>query len=316
MAESGGGGKGDIKAGAAYVELLLKDIGWSKGLAAAGKQFKAVGKGMAIVGAAITAAGAAITAPLLAMVHSFAEAGGEIAKMAKRTHVSTDELQLLDFAAKRTGTSIELIQKAAFAAAKGGKSFEQMAGQVASIQDPMKQTQKAIELFGKKVGPFLVPLLRDMPKLRDEFHRLGLGMSKEDVAAAEELTDSWIDLRAIIASAKNTIGAALAPILKQATTWITNIAISVRDWVRSHRELFASALKIGVVITAVGAAITTLGGIVAASGFAITGINGVLGLMAGLFSALVSPIGIIVAGLVGLTAWFVTSHAAGRWSKD
>lgn len=305
-------GRADIEAGRAFVTLMLKDQGFAKGMDAAGEKFKSFGKGMGIIGAAIAGAGAAITAPLLEMAREFAEAGAEIFNMSKRTHESVQSLQFLKYAAGETGTEIEKIQQAIFRTQKEGKNFDEVAMKIAAIKDPAKQSQAAIEAFGKKAGPFLVPLLNDLPRLREEFDRLGLAMSDKDVAAAKELETGFFNLTSVIKSARNAIGAALAPTIKEAIGWITNIAVSVRDWVRAHGDLFASALKVGAVLIGVGTAIATLGGVVAASGFAIIGINGALGLLASLFGALISPIGLVVASVAGLATWFATSTQYGR----
>ena len=89
-------GKADIKAGSAYVELLLKDSAFVKGLRSAGTKLKNFGTGVAGIGASITAAGAAITAPLAAMVNQFLAAGDELDKMRQRTGISVEALSELN----------------------------------------------------------------------------------------------------------------------------------------------------------------------------------------------------------------------------
>ena len=311
MAE-GGGGKSDIEAGRAFVTLLMKDAGFSKGVAAAGKKFESVGKGMAIVGAAIAAVGATITAPLLEMVREFANAGDELYIMSQRTNESAEELQFLGYAAAQTGTDIETVQQAIFRAQKEGKNFDVLAARIAAIQDPARQSQAAIEAFGKKAGPFIIPMIRDIVALREEFKALGLGMSNQDVKAAHELEGSYVDLKAIISQVRNVIGSALLPTMKDAIGRITNMIVTAGQWINANREIFASALKIGFVLTGVGTAIITLGGVVSAAGLALIGINGVIGVMASVLGALVSPIGLVVAAVAGLATWFATSTTWGR----
>ncbi len=307
-------GRADILAGRSYVELLLKDKGFSSGLDAAGAKFKSVGKGMAIVGAAITGAGAAIVTPLLEMTREFAATAAGIFNMSQRTHESTANLELMAYAAQETGTEIEKVQQAIFKTQKEGKNFDQLAAQVASIQDPAKQSEKAIELFGKKAGPFIVPLLRQLPELKARFDELGLakGLSEKDVATGKKLNSTFLDLTEVIKSARNVIGAALAPTVKAATDVIIGIAKSIRDWIDEHRELFVTLLKVGTALIGVGAAITVLGGIVAATGFAFTGISTALGVMASVLGAIVSPIGLAVAAVAGLATWFATSTESGQ----
>lgn len=305
-------GKADILAGRAAVELLLKDKGFSKGITAAGQKLKSLGAGMSVFGGAIAGVGATITTPLLAMVRGFVSAGSQLDEISKRTNISVERLEELGYAAEQTGSSIETIERAMKVASKSGRSFDAMANDIAAIQDPVKQTQKAIELFGGKVGPAIAAMVRELPEMTKQFHELGLGMGGANAAAADELGDLWHDLNLVMKSASLTIGAALAPTVATATRAIINIAKTVRDWVKENKELFVVALKVGVVITAVGTAITTLGGVVAATGFALIGINAALGLMAGLFSALTSPIGLTVAAVSGLAYWFATATTWGR----
>lgn len=306
------GGSSDIRAGGAYVELLMRDKSFSKGLDAAQKKLRGLGRGMSIAGAAMVAVGSVVTAPLLAMVREFTAAGDAIGEMSQRTGQSVTAIQELQFAADRTGASIEIVEKAILAAAKSGKNFDKLAAQVAAIDDPAKQLQKSIEVFGKKAGPYLLPMLRDLPALRAEFRKLGLGLSKEETDAAGALDDAFLNLRDTLANTRQIIGAALAPAIMAATKAITNIAATVRNWVRENRELFAAALKIGVVVSGVGVAVTALGGVLAATGFAIAGFNALLGVAASAAAFLVSPIGLVIAGLAALATWFATSTEWGR----
>src|ERR1044071_2304354 len=95
--------RADIKAGRAYVELLLKDGAFTKGLKAASQKLKDWGSGIRAEGAAIAAAGAAIKAPMIALAHSFAESGTELLRMSQRTGMSVEALSELRFAAQESG---------------------------------------------------------------------------------------------------------------------------------------------------------------------------------------------------------------------
>jgi hypothetical protein len=246
------------------------------------------------------------------MVRGFEQSGSALFDMAQRTNKSVEVLQELGYAAEQTGTSMAVIEKAINKARSEGKNFEEMAAQIASIQDPALQSQKAIELFGVRLGAQLVPMLRDLPELQKQFRELGLGMSGRDAAAADDLGDSFLDLRLVIKSARDAIGSALAPTVTTATKAITRIALTIRDWVKENRELFVSALKIGVVVMGVGAVITAIGTGMVIAGASIAAFSTLLGVAATVISAIVSPIGLVVAGLIGLSTWFATSTEWGR----
>jgi hypothetical protein len=90
-----------IRAGAAYVELAVKDSRLVKGLDAAAKKLKAFGASVAGLGARLVALGGAALAPVAGMVFHFKDAGDALNKMAARTGVSTEALSELGFAAAR-----------------------------------------------------------------------------------------------------------------------------------------------------------------------------------------------------------------------
>jgi hypothetical protein len=71
------GNASSIRAGSAYVELLLKDKDFQDGLKRASDRLKAWGRSVAIVGGVVLAAGAAITVPLLAMVKGIKKAADD-----------------------------------------------------------------------------------------------------------------------------------------------------------------------------------------------------------------------------------------------
>jgi hypothetical protein len=92
-----------IRAGAAYVELAIKDSRLIKGLDAASKKLKAFGASVAGLGSWLVALGGAALAPVTGMVNHFKDAGDALNKMAARTGVSTEALSELGFAAEQSG---------------------------------------------------------------------------------------------------------------------------------------------------------------------------------------------------------------------
>ena len=99
-----------IRAGAAYVELAVKDSRLVKGLDAAAKKLKAFGASVAGLGARLVALGGAALAPVAGMVFHFKDAGDALNKMAARTGVSTEALSELGFAAEQSGADLETLE--------------------------------------------------------------------------------------------------------------------------------------------------------------------------------------------------------------
>lgn len=302
----------DVRAGAAYVELLLRDKKFLKGLDNAGQKLRSWGKGIATFGAGVTAVGAAMAGSLAAVAKHFADAGSKLYDMSQRTNESVETLEMLAYAAEQTGTSIELIEKAVHKARKEGKSFQDLASIVASMETPAKQSQKAIELFGTRIGPALVPLLRDLPKLRDRFNELGIGMGSAAAARADALGDMFADLRAVIMSAVNSVGNALVPSLLSAMEYITNVVIRTRNWIDANKELVATVLKMSAVLVGAGSAITGFGIGLQVSGVALSGMVSMIKAIGVGLSALLSPIGLVTVAVAGLASWFATSTDWGR----
>lgn len=156
--------------------------------------------------------------------------GGQIADIANRTGMSTDAVQELGYAAKSTGSSFEAIQSAS--SKLSDKLVEQSTGTVAAlrdigltiselqrmrpedafaavadavgeIQNPMQQTQLAIELFGATGTELLPAMKQGFSDLRKEAHELGQVMSEDAVKGLDDLGDAWGNF---ITTAKNDVG--------------------------------------------------------------------------------------------------------------
>ena len=105
------------------------------------------------------------------------------------------------------------------------------------------------------------------------------------------------------------IGAALAPTLKVVADAIKNAAGAISKFVQDNREMVAIVAQVIAVIGAVGAALVAVGTILTAAAFAISVITGAIaGLLAvgtalaGIFAALITPVGLAIAAVVGLGA--------------
>ena len=111
-----------VQAGAAFVELVVRDNKLSEGLRAASKRIKQwaadtkkymqnIGKSLMSFGAKGLGVGAALGGGLLAMAKSFADTGDAIEKMSHRTGMSAEALSELGYAAQQCGTDIGTIEK-------------------------------------------------------------------------------------------------------------------------------------------------------------------------------------------------------------
>lgn len=146
------GNAGAIRAGAAYVELFLKDNRLVRGLARNGARLRRFGASIMRIGAGVTAAGAAITAPILAAAKAFASAGDALDKMSARVGASVPFLSALGHAAVIGGTDINAMevgirrmQRTAYDASRGlstaTEAFGELGVEIRGADGQLKSTE-------------------------------------------------------------------------------------------------------------------------------------------------------------------------------
>lgn len=351
MASAGG-----IRAGAAYVELFVKDNRLTRGLAAASAKLKAFGAGITGLGTQLLGLGAAFAAPFVLATKVFTELGSDLIDMSQRTGVSVEALSELGFAAEQSGADMETLeaglrkmQKFVVEAANGSDSaretlqklglavadlkaltpdeqFKLIADKLSKIENPALRAALAMDLFGKS-GTRLLPLMNDgaagIEALQEKARKLGLTISTEDAAAAEEFGDTLDVLWKVIKRGAFSVGAALVPSLMELANWIITTSRDVSEWIDRNRGLVVSVAKIVAVVLGVGAPLVALGAAVSIAGFAIGGLvslfsalGTVISVIGSVIGALLSPIGLVVAALVGLGYLFLTQTEAGKRMTD
>jgi hypothetical protein len=331
-----------IRAGAAYIELFVKDSRLIKGLNAAAARLKAFGASIQAVGARLAGLGVVLAAPFVGAAKLFAGMGDDMAKMSARTGVTVEALSELRYAAERSGAGAEHLEKGlrtmnrnVIEAARGSvqarrnlarlgltiddlsglspdRQFELIADRLSRIQNPANRATIAMEIFGRS-GANLLPLLssgaQGIEELRREANRLGLTMSTEDARAAEELTDAMTNVWQSLKRVAFMVGAALAPTLKRVADWITRVAGNIGSWIDENREVITVIGAVIAGIVGVGVALMILGPIISAVGsaiglvtFAISAATTAVSLLGAAVGFLLSPIGLVVAAVGGIAA--------------
>lgn len=220
---------------------LQRQLGDLESLSAKGLSFS----GMAGIGLSATAAAVAIGAT----VKASADYGDQLDNMAQRTGVAVEELARLQYAAKLSDTSTEALGKgvgnlsklmvgAAYGGAESGKLFERFGislrnadGTMRSTTDVLydlsdvftampdgpEKTTLAMDIFGKKMGAELIPLLNQgsagLRAMGDEAERLGLVLNAEQTKAAADFNDNLDRLSMLSKSVAVNIGNLLIPAL-------------------------------------------------------------------------------------------------------
>jgi hypothetical protein len=243
-----------IEAAKAFVRIAGEDLQ----LRAAIKRVKSTLMGVA--GAAKTA-GLAISKAMLATgigaivsgvsaaaaaVMRFAQMGGGIDDVAKRTGASAEGLSQLQYAAEQSGTTLEEVEKGmrkladvTTQAANGSKSAQAalaavgvtaeqlsalsveermlaIAQGLSQIADPSERASVAMDLLGKS-GANLLPMMEDgaagVASLMAEADALGLTLSGPQAEAAAKFDDAFAKLSATFSTFSKIVGTALAPVL-------------------------------------------------------------------------------------------------------
>jgi hypothetical protein len=245
----------DVKAGAAYVELLLRNEKFVAGLKRSGQMLMGFAKGAAVAGAAIAAAG---TAAAVVGVKNFLDFSGSLKDMSDRTGMSVESLSELRHAAKMSGTDIGTVEKALKKMQQQGMNvsdFDKIAANIAAIEDPTKKAQAAMEAWGARAGPALLPMLQELPKLRQEARDLGLVMSDETATRGAKLGDMLDALWETLYQGSIAVGAAFAPFLEVALpaiqTFVTEGVLAIQGWATSMAD------NVGSVTSFIGAVWST-----------------------------------------------------------
>lgn len=292
-----GGARGAIEAGKAFVEFLIEDKKFNKGLGAIGQKMQKFG-----------AIGSLATAPLIAgftaAAYTFASVGSELEILSKRTGLSVESLSELRFAAEQSGISLQQIERAARELQKKGispKKFDQIAASIAAIQDPTKRAQVALQTFGKRTGTVLLPMLSRLSELRQKARDLGLTLSEEDAEAAHKLENAFGALKMQLTAVLVQIGAAIAGPLTEFLAWSQKAIAATIEWIKENPRLVRAIAAVTLGIAAASAAAVTFGIILA-----VISAHPIIAALA------------LIAGLVlGVAAYFgLASDAAGDFKKS
>jgi hypothetical protein len=345
-----------VRAGAAYVELLLKDGSFTKGLKNAGAKLNSFGKGVAMVGGGMAAAGAAIVAPLAAMAGQFADLASQVDDISQRTGLSAEAISTLGYAAKLSGSDMEGLeagvrglQKTMTGLSEGAAGavedfaalglsaadleglsledkFKTVAEAISRVPDPSKKAALAMRVLGKS-GVALLPMMNagraGIESLQAEADSLNLKISSEDAASGAAYGDAMDRVGKVLMGLSTTIGAAVAPMLADMLNLVSNVGGAAIAWAKDNRELIATVFKMGAAIAAAGVVLAATGGAIVVVGAVLTGLAAIVSaagtafaLMGSIVAAILSPVGLLVAGVAALGGYLVYSSGAGTKAME
>ena len=247
-------------------------------------------------------AGGAITAMLTKSALAGAQLGDEIAKASKRTGISVEELSKLRYAAGQQDVAFgELTNGLRFLArnmdnaSKGMKESKEAfdalgisvtdadgelrpVGEVLlEVADGMKRTTNqtertalAMAVFGRS-GAQMLPFIQEgsgsIEELTERAEKLGLVMSEETAAAAEEFGDRWSDMKEQLLQFSVVVTEELLPVLRDIEEPMTAALDAFREFNEAHPGLIENVAKLGAALLVVAGAAK---GIVAIKGIGAT----------------------------------------------
>lgn len=341
-------GSKEILAGNAAVFVQLRDQLFRDGLRGMVSLSQNAASQMTAIGAGLTAFGAGVTGTVLRAVSVFSTYGQTIDDAAQRTGFSAEAVSELGFAIEQSGGDMATFEAAAkkmqqsITGAREGsagavasfeslgisvdtlaklapdKQFELIAQKLSEIDDPATRTTRSLELFGK-AGQKLQPLISGgadaISELRTQARDLGVSMSGADAAAAGAYGDAWDTVTKSLRGVQVTVGAAVAPVLTDLFNTVAGGLGIVSNFVSQNRELVVNMASSAAAIAAAGTGLTTLGLSlkIAGSGLGvITSFATSIPVVGAALGALLSPIGLIAAGLAAAGVVFLTFTDTGR----
>ena len=267
---------------------IIGDASKLKGaLGQAGGQVESFSAKIGKIGKTMTVVGGVVVAALGAIVMKTAAVGDKFDKMSLRTGIAVEDLSALAYASDISGTSIETMEKGlkgltmtmddyskgigeakdayeeldvSVTDADGNlrgtvEVFKEIATKIAAIENPTKQAALAMDIFGGRAGPQLLPLLKMGEKGIDDLMKkaeeLGISLSTKQAKAAAEFTDRLTDLKGALAGAGREIGFVLMPILTDLAEKVIAIVKKIKDWAEAHQPLVSLIVKVGAALAAI-----------------------------------------------------------------
>lgn len=217
-----------------------------------------------LTGEAIIAAVKKLSKGLKDLAIGASQLSDDLQTQAQKTGLSTDALQEYAYMAELVDTDVETITGSmakltkSMASAKGGTGktaeafkklgvriytatgelrdnqdvFNDVIDALGGIQNETERDATAMELFGKSAQE-LNPLIKagsdNLEKYAQEAHDVGYVMDRDMIKKNVEASDAMARMNKAIEGAKNEIGTALAPVIKDAAEGLTNFLQKCRE---------------------------------------------------------------------------------------
>ena len=187
-----------------------------------------------------------------------------------------------------------------------GDQFQAIAERIATIRNPTAQAGAALQIFGKS-GTALLPMIKDLRALTQQARDFNLIWTADEAKQADALGDSISLLNQVIKRNVSLVGAALAPSFERWNMQMAQISKQIGQFIKANQSLIVTVSTVGFALVAAGTAIVTLGTVIWGLGQTIAAVSAIIGLIQGAFLLLLTPLGLVAIGFVGMTT------AMGAW---
>ena len=276
--------------GSLRVNLGLDSAQFSRGAKQAQTTAQRLGRNLQKIGAAASAVGAGVALAVRGQLN----AADQIGKTAQQIGLPVEALSQLQHAAKLSGVSMSSLERGlrntgremvnnadkfeelgvAVRDADGNMRpvinvFEDAAEELSKMEDGAEKTALAMQLFGERAGPEMIPLLnqgRDgIRRMREEADRLGLTFTEETAAAAAQFNDNLTRLSGLVQGVVRIMSAEFAPILATVSDAVAGFAERFQNLSPQMRRFIgvagAIAVALGPVLIALGSLVLIVGAI-------------------------------------------------------
>lgn len=216
-------------------------------------------------------------------------------------------------------------QKLKKAFAEGGdagrEAFSQVAEALDGVEDPLKQNELGVTLFGTKFEDLGSTAILAMGSAETSVDKLGDSLDKTSEIMDSGTSASFESLKRDVQLLGAELGQVLLPIIQP-------IVAGLRDMIQKFSEMSPTAQKVIVailaIVTALGPAIIIIGKIITAVGTIMTIVpklvaifNTVKTAMIGLNAIMAAnPIGAIILAITGLIAGLIYLYNNCEWFRD
>lgn len=340
-ASGGGGSARGIRAGSAFVELGVRD-NLTNQLSNIKQKFNALGATMTRIGGPLIAGGAGVAGGLLGGAVPELQDLTKLNATAQAFGLTAEAASGLFGVMKASGSDIRdateglvtLGQRVSDAMSGSGEQaaklfeglgisakefdgldpaeqFYKLHDALRQVSDPAKRVQLLLQAVGEDTGKNLIGTL-SMTTAQLRAQAAGFAVTSDEMRTATEATAAYNQATGALSKAWQQVALATAPAVKFLAEQFQAIVVPAMEWAKQNKTLIATVALVATAVAGAGAALVGIGGTIAAVGAVGSALVGIFAAIKGVVLAVISPVGLAIAGLTALGVLFATQTSLGR----